>query len=46
MYVDTSTHTKHGYIYEKNNESINHKIKQKVNFTGKKGKGWRDRNRS
>ena len=36
MYVDTSTHTKHVCTYKKNNESINHKIKQMVNFVRKK----------
>lgn len=37
MYVDTNTCTKHVCTYKKNNESINHKIKQ-VNFERKKEK--------
>jgi len=37
MYVDTNTRTKHVCTYKKNNESINHKIKQ-VNFERKKEK--------
>lgn len=41
IYVDTNTCTKHVCTYKKNNESINHKIKQKVNFVRKKEKKWK-----
>ena len=47
LYVDINTHIKHVCTYKKNNESMNHKIKQKVYFCKKEGeKGGSDRNRS
>ena len=38
LYVDIITHIKHVCTYKKNNESMNHKIKQKVTFVKKKEK--------